>query len=122
MKKVHHALILSVSLWMAASSSVLAQPSSFSQSQPYKDSAEDQQIARKCLAGQQHWSMVKCVALEKGNIEGAKQAEASADRGQAVYFRNCYICHGQHGQGNGPGAKFAHRPADLTSPEVQKLT
>ena len=41
---------------------------------------------------------------------------ASAERGQAVYAKACAACHGENGDGNGPGAgPLNPKPRDFTS-------
>jgi mono/diheme cytochrome c family protein len=50
----------------------------------------------------------------------------SLSRGQQLYGRNCAICHGPQGQGDGPVTKFwkadAKRPANLTEARIGQQT
>ncbi len=42
-------------------------------------------------------------------------------RGEAMYVRHCYVCHGMHGEGNGPvvgGGRFPFAPAVNSGPAV----
>ncbi len=46
-----------------------------------------------------------------GNARAANEAE-----GKPLFTRNCMLCHGAGGNGNGPGAvAFSRKPADFTS-------
>ena len=55
--------------------------------------------------------------------EPAAADAASLQRGQVLFNVDCALCHGQDGSGTGPlGDRFAPRPADLTSDDVQKLS
>ena len=50
-------------------------------------------------------------------------APDSLREGEAFYRINCLMCHGEQGRGDGPvGEVFAPRPADLSSPDVQRYT
>ncbi|QFT92379.1 Cytochrome c [Roseovarius sp. THAF9] len=43
------------------------------------------------------------------------EPEVSREDGQAIFARNCAVCHGGDGTGTGPmAARLATRPADLT--------
>lgn len=43
--------------------------------------------------------------------------------GRIYYGYYCLMCHGANGDGNGPvGESYVPKPADLSSPAVQKLT
>jgi cbb3-type cytochrome oxidase cytochrome c subunit len=43
--------------------------------------------------------------------------------GRNVYFRRCWLCHGDAGQGEGPkGTNLAPPPANFTDPDVKKMT
>lgn len=44
----------------------------------------------------------------------------TSDDGAQLFARNCAMCHGAHGAGDGPAAATMNpRPADLTSAEFQ---
>jgi mono/diheme cytochrome c family protein len=46
----------------------------------------------------------------------------SIQRGKVLFNINCYMCHGETGQGNGKlSGYFNPKPFDLTSADVQKL-
>lgn len=45
----------------------------------------------------------------------ARDVERDLDAGRELYGRQCAVCHGERGQGDGPSAAgFATKPADLT--------
>ncbi len=50
-----------------------------------------------------------------------QQDAAQLERGRVLYARNCAVCHGVRGQGNGPAAKgLPKTPADFT--DLRKMT
>ena len=51
-------------------------------------------------------------------LKGNKEA---TEKGKSLFEVNCQTCHGEKGEGNGPGsAGLNPKPANLTSKEVQK--
>jgi mono/diheme cytochrome c family protein len=50
----------------------------------------------------------------------------SLDRGRELYQRNCALCHGDQGQGNGPITEFwapeMRKPANLTEPRMATMS
>jgi mono/diheme cytochrome c family protein len=98
---------------------------------------------KKCT-GLGHWSMLKCVELEKQGKNGlpasipmAEQYQSlmdlskvrnpvlpdkkSIEQGKIVFYQYCFACHGIEGRGNGPQAEYLGRPvADLTDANVKK--
>ncbi len=46
---------------------------------------------------------------------------ATLDTGKEVYGKNCLICHGAAGQGDGPGAAYLNpKPAQLSASKIQQ--
>ena len=108
----------------------------------YADDQNEQAIMAKCT-GLGHWSMLKCVELEKEGQNGqplpAHMAEpyqsladlakvnnpipaskGSIEQGKLVFYQYCAACHG-NGNGQGPAAQYAGRSvADLTAANVKK--
>ncbi len=58
----------------------------------------------------------KIVYPQKYKVSGAPEvSQVSLEKGQILFKENCIGCHGDKGDGNGPGAPFMlPRPADLT--------
>ncbi|MDO8962907.1 MAG: c-type cytochrome [Coriobacteriia bacterium] len=58
------------------------------------------------------------------NYEAVKAPEtASVARGRAVYFKRCWMCHGDAGQGEGPsGDNLNPPPANFTDPDVKTMS
>lgn len=61
--------------------------------------------------------------------EGARSDHVTVERpapapedvdGRELYMRKCARCHGEYGEGDGPGAVAYARVADLGSPELQQ--
>lgn len=53
----------------------------------------------------------------------AHAADGDAQKGKAVYARNCVLCHGAQGRGDGPVGKTINPPAaDFTSAASKKKT
>lgn len=43
-----------------------------------------------------------------------------ADKGRRFYLSNCYVCHGEHGDGQGPRASFIRPPPrNFLAPEAR---
>ena len=54
----------------------------------------------------------------KNPLSGNKEA---TEKGKSLFEINCQTCHGEKGEGNGPGsAGLNPKPANLTSKDVQK--
>ena len=106
--------------------SLLSFTLAFAQGEEYRPTMNiktENDIARKCL-GLQHWSMVKCVELERKNFH-VKEIEMSdlKERGKTVYYQYCYVCHGLDGKGRGPAAEYSKSPVvDLTGAKVRKAS
>ncbi len=51
----------------------------------------------------------------------AGAASSEYDKGKALYFNKCQICHGSHGDGNGPaGVSLTPQPRNFTDPNFWK--
>lgn len=54
-------------------------------------------------------------ALGLDRVAVARDVERDLSAGRELYGRQCAVCHGEHGQGDGPSAAgFATKPADLS--------
>ncbi len=69
------------------------------------------------------------MSLGMGLSFGENAGKTEYNQGKKLYSKNCEICHGMKGDGNGPAsASFSPRPADFTSPKFwqnnvdQKIT
>ena len=70
-------------------------------------------LAAVCAAG---WAGVALAADQAAAVSAVSQADASADRGRAIYQGKCVECHGASGRGDGPAAVLmTPRPRDFTS-------
>ncbi len=60
-------------------------------------------------------------ALGRNPVEATQD---SISKGHAIYKKNCQICHGEKGHGDGPAARtLKHKPFDFTDKsKVEKLT
>lgn len=59
-------------------------------------------------------------AKEIKNPVAEKKVSASAKKGAKLFKKFCIVCHGETGEGNGPGSKSLNpKPANLTSELVQ---
>jgi len=66
------------------------------------------------------WVAPKYTDNLKNPIEGDTKA---AKNGKSLYITNCANCHGNKGEGNGPGAAALNpKPKNLTSDKVQSQT
>ena len=66
------------------------------------------------------WTLAPEALAGVKNPVPAAQKKASAERGHALYVKECAGCHGELGKGDGPdGAYFTTAPSDLTSKAVQ---
>ena len=67
------------------------------------------------------WVAPKYAAKKQNPIPANKD---SIEAGRALFNQICFICHGQSGKGDGPGAStcLPQKPADLTNPKVWEQT
>lgn len=64
-----------------------------------------------------------CAVLVLGLLLWGTRAVDAGDpaKGKALYEKNCLVCHGPQGKGDGPSGKVLKPPAaDFTSPESKK--
>lgn len=64
------------------------------------------------------------VPEEASELENPFEAsEESISTGATIYANNCAVCHGEEGEGDGPGAQgLDPQPSDLHDEHVQELT
>ena len=68
-------------------------------------------------AARETWEAPAEARTEPNPIELSSEVLAE---GQALYQRNCQLCHGPEGRGDGPATKYVKpAPADITTPEAQ---
>jgi cbb3-type cytochrome c oxidase subunit III len=62
------------------------------------------------LTEEQIWKVIHFIYEKSKELSSAKNQEVSTpsiENGEKVYYKNCSICHGEKGAGDGPGAKVS---------------
>lgn len=60
--------------------------------------------------------------VENISVNPVDATEESLDKGEILYNRYCFVCHGMEGQGDGPVIKRGFYPLNLTTPGVVART